>query len=173
MLCGKFTVRNTGVFGYHHVYGDDLTTPHRDEGATLGDIITFHVDGQIAAVENPPVWGGDGAIVNVDLSAKPLKIVPKLTSLFQNYPNPFNPETWFPFQLTRESNVTIWIYNLKGEIVRTLFLGKQQPGFYIDKGSAAYWDGRNDAGENVTSGVYFYLLRAGDFNSIRKMVVVK
>ena len=130
-------------------------------------------DSPDATGDSTPVSQTEDAIFQPNLPAQPLKIIPKVTSLHQNYPNPFNPETWFPFQLAEESDVTILIYNLKGEVVRTLALGDKEPGFYISRDSAAYWDGRNDAGESITSGVYFYLFQADDFATMRKMVVVK
>lgn len=93
--------------------------------------------------------------------------------LFQNYPNPFNPETWIPYQLTRETVLTIEIYNLKGELVRALRLGNRKAGRYLSRERAAYWDGRNAQGEKVASGVYFYVMEAGDFRAIRRMTVQK
>ena len=79
----------------------------------------------------------------------------------QNYPNPFNPETWLPYQLAADAPVTIHIYNQRGQFIRAISLGHQPAGVYINRGKAAYWDGRNDIGEKVSSGVYFYNLQAG------------
>ncbi len=98
---------------------------------------------------------------------------PNRTVLMQNYPNPFNPETWIPFQLQDSAQVTIQIYDAKGSLVRTLNLGQQSAGFYRNRANAAYWDGRNDAGEKVASGIYFYQLRAGDFSDTRRMLILK
>jgi len=95
------------------------------------------------------------------------------TVLFQNYPNPFNPETWIPYQIAQDSDVTINIYNTKGETIHTLRLGYQQEGTYITKKQAAYWDGRDDKGEKVASGIYFYTLQNGDFSTSKKMVIIK
>ena len=97
----------------------------------------------------------------------------KRTELYQNYPNPFNPETWLPYQLASDAIVTIRIYNVKGQVVRELNLGRQEAGSYMTKDRAAYWDGRNDAGEQVASGTYFYSLEAGGFRQTRKMTVSK
>ena len=99
--------------------------------------------------------------------------LPKKTALLQNYPNPFNPETWIPYHLAREVGVAILIYDTKGTLVRRLALGYRAAGYYADRGRAAYWDGRNEDGESVASGVYFYRLRAGDFAASRRMVIVK
>ena len=65
------------------------------------------------------------------------------------------------------------IYDVHGRIVRQLSIGHKPAGIYTDKGKAAYWDGRNEHGERVTSGMYFYLLRVGGFNAVRKMVITK
>ncbi|RKU19584.1 hypothetical protein C6500_10465 [Candidatus Poribacteria bacterium] len=95
------------------------------------------------------------------------------TSLFGNYPNPFNPETWIPYQLSEEADVTLTIYGTNGQLVRTLALGHQAAGIYHRKGRAAYWDGRNDFGERVASGLYFYTLTAGEFAATGKMLIMK
>gem|GEM_PF-1879388 len=97
----------------------------------------------------------------------------KTTDLFQNYPNPFNPETWIPFSLSETQNVKIKIYNLKGELVRTLNLGHKQPGQYTTREKSAYWDGRNENGEVVASNTYFYVMEAGDYTEIKKMVLMR
>ncbi len=98
---------------------------------------------------------------------------PGTTALLGNYPNPFNPETWIPYQLAHNSDVTLTIYDTTGALVRQLELGYQQTGYYTDRTRAAYWDGRNNLGESVGSGVYFYQLQAKDFSAMRKMVILK
>ncbi len=98
---------------------------------------------------------------------------PTETVLLPNYPNPFNPETWIPYDLARDADVHIQIYNLKGESVRRLSLGFQTAGTYRARSRAAYWDGRNDVGESVASGLYFYTLQAGHFKATRQMVILK
>ena len=100
-------------------------------------------------------------------------LIPKETSLLPNYPNPFNPETWIPYQLAEDAEVTLTIYAADGRIVRTLALGQQSAGNYHSKSRAAYWDGRNAVGEPVASGVYFYTLTAGEFTATRKMLILK
>ena len=101
-------------------------------------------------------------------------VVPAETLLLPNYPNPFNPETWIPYDLAEAAEVYIHIYNTKGESVRQLSLGFQTAGTYRTRSRAAYWDGRNSAGEAVASGIYFYTLRAGQTSSAtRQMVILK
>ena len=99
--------------------------------------------------------------------------VPEETALLHNYPNPFNPETWIPYQLSEPAEVTIRIYAASGVLVRTLVLGYQPAGIYQYRSRAAYWDGKNEMGESVASGIYFYTLTAGNFTATGKMLVMK
>ena len=100
-------------------------------------------------------------------------LLPKETALLPNYPNPFNPETWILYHLAKDTDVTVTIYNMRGVAVRELILGYQAAGVYERRGRAAYWDGRNQLGEPVASGVYFYTLTAGDFTATRKLLIAK
>ena len=102
-----------------------------------------------------------------------LVLIPKETALLANYPNPFNPETWIPYQLVQPADVTLHIYAVDGTLVRTLSLGYKAVGVYHSRSRAVYWDGRNEVGEPVASGVYFYTLTAGDFTATRKMLIRK
>ena len=102
-----------------------------------------------------------------------MAILPKETALLPNYPNPFNPETWIPYQLAEPASVTISIYSVGGTLIRTLALGNQSAGLYQNRNRAAYWDGKNERGESVASGVYFYKLTAGEFSATRKMLIQK
>ena len=95
------------------------------------------------------------------------------TKLLPNYPNPFNPETWIPYQLAETTYVKIHIYDVAGYLVRTLDLGTKPVGNYLSREQAAYWDGRNDMGEGVSSGVYFYTLATGDYQTTRRMIVTR
>ena len=106
-------------------------------------------------------------------SAEAQEPVPETTALLPNFPNPFNPETWIPYQLAKPSNVSITIYDIRGNVVRQLNLGQKTAGYYTDRPRAAHWDGRNATGERVANGVYFYQLKAGDLSYLRKMLIVK
>ena len=125
------------------------------------------------------IW--DGSVL---LPSQPVAVEPggkqivrlgevKRNQLLQNFPNPFNPETWIPFRLTTESHVTIYIYNTAGQLVRRLSLGTMPAGDYSSQAQAVYWDGRNQVGEPVSSGVYLYTIHAGDFSATRKMLIRK
>lgn len=98
---------------------------------------------------------------------------PMDTVLLPNYPNPANPETWIPYQINTASEVTIRIYTAYGELVRTLEVGLQQAGIYHSRTRAAYWDGKNEYGEGVASGSYFYTLSSGQFNATRQLLIRK
>ncbi|MDE0326988.1 MAG: cohesin domain-containing protein [Candidatus Poribacteria bacterium] len=98
---------------------------------------------------------------------------PEETALLPNYPNPFNPETWIPYQLAKDAEVTLTIYTTDGYMVRRLVLGHQPAGLYENRNRAAYWDGKNELGEPVASGVYFYTLTAEDFAATRRMLILK
>ena len=97
----------------------------------------------------------------------------KRNQLLQNFPNPFNPETWIPFQLADRRNVSIQIYTPTGNLVRTLSLGVMSEGNYASQNKAIHWDGRNNQGEYVSSGIYLYTINAGDFSATRKMLIRK
>ena len=113
-------------------------------------------------------------------------LIPEETALLANYPNPFNPETWIPYQLAESAEVTLNIYDMNGQLIRQLALGYQAAGMYQSRSRAAYWDGRNQLGESVASGLYFYTLtvrspdfigtgetRTGEFTATRKMLILK
>jgi hypothetical protein len=114
-------------------------------------------------VKLPDVW---------NRSIEPLK-VPSQTELIQNYPNPFNPETWIPYRLSQPSPVTIMVYDATGQQIRRIDIGIQPVGDYTRKNHAIYWDGQNDFGEKVASGVYFYELVTNHYDAIKKMVILK
>ena len=110
-------------------------------------------------------------------------LTPTETALLPNYPNPFNPETWIPYRLAKDAFVTLTIYDGSGRVVRTLDVGHRTAAFYESRSKAIYWDGKNEFGERVASGVYFYHLRAGrsglsvshrrDYSATRKMLILK
>ena len=102
-----------------------------------------------------------------------LALTPQETALLANYPNPFNPETWIPYQLAAPADVTLRIHAVDGSLVRTLSLGHKAVGIYQTRSRAAYWDGKNEVGEPVASGLYFYTLTAGDFTATQKMLIRK
>ena len=103
--------------------------------------------------------------LNEDLKSH---FTPKDFNLEQNYPNPFNSKTLINYQLPNSSKVIIKIYNLTGQLVKTLVDQRQTAGYY-----SINWSGKDDAGRDVASGVYLYSLRAEEFMQIRKMILVR
>ncbi len=100
-------------------------------------------------------------------------LIPEETALLANYPNPFNPETWIPYQLAESADVTLTIYDINGQLIRRLVVGYQAAGMYQSRSRAVYWDGRNQLGESIASGLYFYTLTAGEFSATRRMLILK
>ena len=95
------------------------------------------------------------------------------TVLLPGYPNPFNPEVRLPFELAEPANVQIRIHNVLGQEVRRLDLGPLPAGRYTGPGRAARWDGRNEQGMPVSSGMYFGVLHAGERTAVQKMTLIR
>ncbi|MYE90344.1 T9SS type A sorting domain-containing protein, partial [Candidatus Poribacteria bacterium] len=159
--------------GYNMTFVD-LKAGH---AAQVGDVLEITADSPNPLIGVNPVRH----IVTVDdvkasrIWLEPLIAyeIPAETELLRNYPNPFNPETWIPYHLAHDAEVTLTIYDIKGAVVRRLNLGHQRAGYYTDRTKAVYWDGRNEWGETVASGVYFYHLSAEDYSATRRMVILK
>ena len=94
--------------------------------------------------------------------------IPKEFVLEQNYPNPFNPSTTIRYEIPKESRVVIKVYNLLGQEVKTLINKTQGRGIHT-----MTWDGKDNTGRIVASGVYLYRLEAGTFVKSRKMLFIK
>jgi hypothetical protein len=108
-----------------------------------------------------------GSVVPVKIGAEE-GLRPESFSLSQNYPNPFNPETQINYALPQDCDVKVTIYNLLGQRVRTLVDERQSAGY-----RTVLWDGKDEQGVDVASGVYFYRLKAGDFVDSKKMLLLK
>ena len=94
--------------------------------------------------------------------------IPEEFSLKQNYPNPFNPKTTIRFSLPKDSNVELFVYDVNGKIVKEFINTSMQPGNY-----KVVWDGTNQSGVLVGSGIYFYRIKAGSFIASQKMIFLK
>lgn len=155
---------------------------------TPGYALDVHVDGRYAYVAdgNGGLWimeyTGEckdmypQAVHNepeISAGLKPTRSNENINMLYQNIPNPFNPDTWMPYQLAEGTNVAIDIYSSNGRSIRTLELGFKPAGRYLGTDKAAYWNGENDRGERVASGLYFYKLRTDNFFSMKKMVLAQ
>jgi hypothetical protein len=116
-----------------------------------------------------PNFPGDSLLVIAQPSLNIAeKDIPATFYLYQNYPNPFNPETHIQFGLAQKMKVELMIYNVLGQQVKKLINQDMPPGNY-----EIIWDGRNDAGNRVGTGIYFYRIQAGDYIKSRKMVLMK
>ena len=145
--------------------------------ATIGDILEISVKSPDPSIKVQPlrytVTDEDVKRSLIQLEALDAYEIPAETELLPNYPNPFNPETWIPYRLAEDALVTLTIYDGSGRVVRTLDVGHQVAAVYESRSKAVYWDGRNEVGERIASGVYFYHLSAGDYSATRKMVILK
>ena len=94
--------------------------------------------------------------------------IPNKYALSQNYPNPFNPQTVIQYSLPRDCEVQITIHNILGQKVRTLVNDYQEAGYH-----KVEWNSRNERGEEVASGIYFYKIKAGEFTQSKKMLILK
>ena len=172
---GRAVTGTTGAEGVS--YRLTVVDTETGQAATIGDIL------EISAQSPNPFIGVQP--LRYTITAKDVKRsliqlpeldayeIPAETELLLNYPNPFNPETWIPYRLAEDAFVTLTIYDLSGRVVRTLDVGHQVAAVYQSRSKAIYWDGRNEVGESVASGVYFYHLSAGDYSATRKMVILK
>ena len=145
--------------------------------AQVGDILEISVQSPNPRIRVEPlrhtVTPTDVKSSRIELSELIAYEIPTETVLLMNYPNPFNPETWIPYQLAKEAIVTLTIYDPRGALVRRLEMGHQSAGYYTTRGRAVYWDGRNESGEPVASGLYFYQLATPSFRQLRRMVILK
>lgn len=169
VVCGEWVITQAGLLDFMPVYRDDPQT-EIDEGAVPGDEVTlFFNDLQLPITVK---WTSFGEIIDLGAMVTSvtggLKTPPAVFALEQNYPNPFNPETTIKYQLPRKSEVKLTIYSILGQEVRTLVIEDKKAGFY-----QVIWNGRDNAGIPVASGLYFYQLRAGDFIKTRKMIILK
>ena len=138
------------------------------ETLTAVEVQGWLTDARALEVKDPIMKRGFAVLEQLLVS-----LTPKETELLANYPNPFNPETWIPYRLAEDAFVTLTVYDTAGQVVRTLEVGHRIASAYESRSKAVYWDGRNDVGEQVASGVYFYTLRAGEYFATRKMVILK
>ncbi|MCH6559889.1 T9SS type A sorting domain-containing protein [candidate division KSB1 bacterium] len=168
---GTLNFRNGRLFG-------DLTLD------IMGTSVTVSINGTLGRTQaileySEDLFGAEGVILaredtvlNITSVRNPDPVsIPAEFSLSQNFPNPFNPSTTITFeipQLYANSNVNLSIYNLLGQKIRSLVTASMGAGIH-----AIQWDGKNDIGQNVASGLYLYRLTAGDFAETNKMLLLK
>ncbi|MFH1756137.1 MAG: choice-of-anchor D domain-containing protein [Candidatus Latescibacterota bacterium] len=169
VVCGICNMTESGRFGCLSIYRDDPYTV-TDEGANPGEVVRLYFN-------NVPhskyiIWTENGAVVDFDEittgSENESPLIPSSYDLGQNFPNPFNPRTTILYDLPEATPVYLSIYNVKGELVRRLVNCWQPAGRY-----KTHWDARNDKGQRVSSGVYFYQYTTKNFKRTKKMVILK
>jgi hypothetical protein len=170
---GKFVKVNTA---YIKGAGTDAT-PHDyqfvDESAVVGKTYYYYLESISFNGERERSYIIK-VIIDASGKAKVTGLMqPAIFALLQNFPNPFNPETWIPFHLSKDADVTIRIFDIRGKEIRTVHLGQMSAGYYDSKGKAAFWDGRDSYGQEVSSGIYFYNITAGSFSATRKLTIIK
>ena len=161
---------------------DDSQTGEVD-GYVSGDTMAFKIWDQSSDTEfaATPTYAqgndtfGSGAFASVALAAiisavedKSETLVPKAFALSQNYPNPFNPETIIRYELPNKTNVKLRVFNLLGEEIITLVDNEQNSGYYF-----VHWNGSDQNGRLLGSGLYLYRLEAGDFVAVKKVTILK
>ena len=148
-----------------------------ENGNALLDMIEFEAQKPDVSYGRYPDGGA-----SLRFFVKPSPVTPNVSNtetragpitLLQNYPNPFNLGTWIPYKLTEPVNVVISIYDISGQLVRTFHPSKEQSGANPLKKQVTYWDGRNDIGEKVAVGVYFYTIQSGQYIATRKLAIQK
>ncbi|MCF7911210.1 MAG: tandem-95 repeat protein [Candidatus Cloacimonetes bacterium] len=155
-------------FWYFTIVGDNAGDPlyirlldeNNIENTSL-DMITFQADSKIGSPFEPYL------AVFYPVEEEEHEIVP-VNALNQNYPNPFNPETTICFELAAQDYVTLNIFNLRGEKIKALVREPREAGSY-----SVVWDGTNDNGNQVASGIYFYSISTSQYSATRKMVMIK
>ena len=159
--------RDRELIGYNVYRDDDLltdapitATTYLDEDVPTGSHIWQVTAVYTTGESDPAEWEG-----NVDA---PVNELPAVTELQGNYPNPFNPSTTVQFATRESGHVTLEIYNVKGQKVKTLVDDRMDPGYHV-----ITWDGRNDDGQIVTSGIYFSNMKTGKYTATKKMILMK
>ncbi|HPG41939.1 MAG TPA: choice-of-anchor D domain-containing protein [bacterium] len=165
-----------------NAWGDDSQTNDKD-GFIAGEYLVFKIWDASASTEYTNInalylygdgtWG-NGVFAQVNLHNVPVAINttndtrPIQFDLLQNYPNPFNPQTTIEYSLPETADVQVEVFNITGQKICTLVNEKLQPGYY-----RVVWDGTNDRSETVSAGIYYLILKAGNYTQTKKMAFIK
>ena len=173
-LAGMYPIPIEGAEIYN---GTELLATSNETGHFTFEIeagtymLTCVAVGYVGLTEEVVVIAGEitsHAFIMVPLTGVGDNVIPSGTVLNANFPNPFNPETSIKFAIASESQVQVEIYNLAGQKVKTLINERMNPGIYC-----YVWNGKDDSDKSVTSGVYFYKMKAGNYTSTKKMILLK
>jgi hypothetical protein len=153
----------------NEVIGEDVEfyAYHGGEEAiySISNVEEFEDGANLGQILSPYIWtigSSTGIDDQIELD------VPTRYDLSQNYPNPFNPETTIRYALPEKSNVDLAIYNVQGQLVRTLVSEAKEAGYY-----KVIWDGTDDRGKAVPSGMYIYTMKTDNFEKVRRLVMLK
>jgi hypothetical protein len=159
---GEVTVANAVINGSAVSGGGDIVRLTFKVLREFEEQARFEVANGIVA--DPSQLSNQAVVAGVlDIQSTPTEF-----SLLQNFPNPFNPETTIQYNLAESADVTLHIYNVVGQVVRTLVAERQSAGRY-----RVQWSGMDDRGVSVSSGIYFYEIRAGKNKDVRKLMLLK
>lgn len=161
----RVTPNGTQDFWNESLAGIDSDGDGKTNGQELGDPTGSWRPGQ-ANPGNFNLVSNPGDVQSTEV--KDITELPSSYRLLNNYPNPFNPSTKIAFEIPQSENVSLKIYNIRGELIRTV-TNENLPAGYFEK----YWDGKNDNGKEVSSGIYIYRLTAGKFDRSARMVLMK
>ncbi|MCD4650809.1 MAG: T9SS type A sorting domain-containing protein, partial [Candidatus Cloacimonetes bacterium] len=153
------------------IFLDGIFVTNLNESEYQFDLAGFTPGQSYALGVKAAYEGGNSDLVTIDwtlTSTGKDDIVPVVTALNGNYPNPFNPETRISFGLKSAGQVTIYIYNAKGQRVRELINSEMEAGNH-----SVVWDGKGESGKAVKSGVFFYRMKTNRYTSTKKMILMK
>jgi hypothetical protein len=173
-LCGLIVLSSAPAEGDYILVKDVISTSggHVESSTYLLDYSTGQTAVGVSVgtshIETGGFWSWSpwGEVVAVEEQIE--EALPGRYRLSQNYPNPFNPQTHISFRLPRAGHVSLAVYNVRGQQVSELVDWQQGAGEHV-----VTWDGLDDAGRAVASGIYFYQLTAGEFSETRKMLLLK
>jgi len=168
ITCGEGTFINDGVVSFA-IKADDPST-EIDEGANVGEYLSLYLNGNLVPAKIQWKEFGDTPLIDkLDMiTIVSESEIPNSFALHNNYPNPFNPSTTIKYDIPEKSHVSLSIYDINGQIVKNLVESEQSAGKYN-----MVWDGTNNNGKVVTSGIYLLRISAGDFTKIQKMMMLK
>ncbi len=165
IMCGR-GVYSGNILRLTPVYGNDASGTVSKHYPKEGDQLEIRVNGERAYPNL--AWSGSGARVQLTRLSSDSRGLPETFDLAQNFPNPFNPATTIPYDVPSDGQVTLSIYNVLGQEVRTLVNG------YCAAGrNRVEWDGTDNSGQQVSTGVYLYRLVAGETTLTKKMLLLK
>ena len=164
-ICGS-GVYSGGLLKFTPVYGYDNVNAVTEDYPKVGDELTIVVNGE--EVSQTLTWESNGARAKLDNLTTSAGQMPESFGLSQNYPNPFNPSTAISFNLPVAGFAELSVFNILGQKVITLVSGNMSAGNH-----EVTWEGTDETGSTVTSGVYFYRLTTEQNSETRKMMLMK